>query len=226
MKLIIILVLFLIVTPFIFFQYFLNSGPRDLGVKYTSQNYTDAHQKMGVEVSKIESATSPKDSLVYTGKKEINISLDSAEITAYLNAENWQYAPLSNIQIKVNSDGTAQATGVINLNNVLPFISMTTPVDEVNKAIAKFKITNNPPFYASGKVTVTNNQVMFNVNSLEIGKIPVPANYVSENLNSLNKFATDRLNAVPNLSVRSLTLADGKANLDATVPEKVLKLVK
>ncbi|HWS49181.1 MAG TPA: hypothetical protein VN174_03995 [Candidatus Methanoperedens sp.] len=227
-KLFLILIFISIASLFFVYKFFLSAPPKDLGVKYTPEDYTQSHQKMAVEVGSISSPSSenPNDSIQFSGKKDININLSSSEATAYSRADKWKYAPISNLQIKINPDGTGEVSGVLNLANILPFISMTTSTEEVQKAIDKFHISGNPPFYTKGTVTVTNNSTKFNIQSLEVGHIPVPGNYISENTNALNNFVTDRLNSIPNLQVRSLTLGDSKVNLDATVPEKVVKVEK
>lgn len=220
------IIIIVVAVPFFLFRYFSSGSPKDLGVKYSPEDYTQSHQKMGIEVGSIStpSSNNSKDSIQFTGKKDIKISLSSSEATAYSRADKWKYAPISNLQIKINPDGTGEVSGILNLANILPFISMTTPVEEVQKAIDKFHISGNPPFYTKGTVTVTNNNTNFNIQSLEVGHIPVPQNYVSENTGALNKFVTERLNSIPNLQIRSLTLSDGKANIDASVPEKVIKV--
>jgi len=227
-KLFLILIFVSVASLFFIYKFFLSASPKDLGVKYTPEDYTQSHQKMAVEVGSISNPTSenPKDTIQFTGKKDINVALSSSEATAYSRAEKWKYAPISNLQIKINPDGTGEVSGVLNLANLLPFISMTTPVEDVQKAIDKFHISGNPPFYTKGTVTVTNNETKFNIQSLEVAHIPVPQKYVSENTSALNNFVTDRLNSIPNLQVRSLTLSDGKANIDASVPEKVVKVEK
>ena len=208
------------------YKYFLSGGPRDLGVKYTPADYQTTHEKFGISVGSLPSAASIADSLQFTGKKDINLNLNSTEITAYISAEKWKYAPISNLQVRINPDGTGEISGLLHLSNLLPYISMTTPVADVQKAIDKYHISGTPPFYVKGKLTVTNNQVDMDIQSLEVGRIPVPANYISQNTASLNNFVSARLNAVPNLMVRSLNLSDGQVHLDASVPEKALKLEK
>jgi hypothetical protein len=220
------LILVVVAVPLFFYKYFLSGSPRDLGVKYTQADYTQTHEKIGTEVVVATSPVSIKDSLQFSGKKESKISINSSEVTAYLNADKYVYTPLSKVQIKINADGTGEASGILNIKNFITFVSLTTPTEDVQKAIDKFKISANPPFYAKGTLVVTNNQVQFNISELEVGRIPVPQNYVSENQGALNDFATKRLNSIPNLQVRSLTLTDGKVNLDATVPEKVIKQEK
>lgn len=226
MKKIIIFLILVLGLGYFGFKYLTSGAPRDLGVKYTPVDYTQTHEKIGTEVVAASSSASVKDSLQFSGKKESKVSLNSSEVTAYLNADKYVYAPLTNVQIKINSDGTGEASGILNLKNFITYVSLTTPTEDVQKAIDKFHINANPPFYAKGTLSVTNNQVNFNISQLEVGRIPVPQNYVTENLGALNDYATKKLNSIPNLQVRSLTLTDGKANLDATVPEKVLKLEK
>ena len=221
------LIVFVVAVPILFVVFFANGKPKDLGIKYTPADYQATHQKFGVEVGKLETApASPKDSIQYSGSKEAKLNLNSVEITSYLNASKWVYAPASNVQVKINADGTGEISGTLNINNVLTYVSLITPIDEVQKAIDKFHVPATPPFYAKGTVSVTDNKVNFNVQSLEVAKIPVPQNYVTENTSALNNFATDKLNSIPNLKVRSLTLANGQVNMDATVPAKVLKQEK
>ncbi|MFA6007250.1 MAG: hypothetical protein WC784_01215 [Candidatus Shapirobacteria bacterium] len=220
------IVIIAVIVPVFVFLYFFSGSPRDLGVKYTPADYTQIHQEIGTEVVAATSSASIKDSIQFSGQKEIKISLNSAEITAYFNADKYINNPLSQVQIKINPDGTGEASGILNLQKFVTFVSLTTSTDEVQKAIDKFHINANPPFYAKGTVTVVNNQVNFNFSQLEIGRIPVPENYVSENLGAVNNYATKTLNSIPNLQVRSLTLSDSKVNLDATVPEKVIKVEK
>lgn len=220
------IIVIVIIVPLALFMFITSGGPRDLGVKYTQADYTQTHQKIGTEVVTASTSASVKDSLQFSGKKESKVSLNSSEITAYLNADKYVYAPITNVQIKINPDGTGEASGILNIKNFITYVSLTTPTEDVQKAIDKFHINANPPFYAKGTLVVTNNQVNFNIQHLEVGRIPVPQNYVTENQGALNDYATKKLNSIPNLQVRSLTLTDGKANLDATVPEKVVKLEK
>jgi hypothetical protein len=200
--------------------------PKDLGVTYTSADYTSTHDKIGTQVIKLEKADSIKDSIQFSGKKETKVDLSSAEISAYLNASKWVYAPGSNIQVKINQDGTGEISGLLNIRNFIAYVSLTTPSADIQQAIDKFHIPASAPFYAKGTLSVINNKVNMNIQSLEVGRIPVPAGNISENMAAVNNFATDKLNSIPNLKVRSLTLSASQAHLDATVPEKVSKLEK
>lgn len=225
-KVIIVVVVLAAIAPIFVYRFVFNGAPRDLGIKYSEKDYLQTHEKFGVAVAKMNSSASVKESLVYSGKKDIKITLNDVEITSYLNAENWAYAPISNLQVKINQDNTGEISGTLNLSNILPYVSLTTSTEEVDKAIKQFKISGNPPFYATGTVSVVDNVANLNFNSLEIGRIPVPVKYIKENSSDINRFASSRIQAVPNLQVRSLSISGGKVELDATVPEKVIKWVK
>ena len=227
-KIILFLILVIIVTPILLSKYFFSGKPRDLGVTYTQADYTQSHDKIETQVTSVplSESVSAADTLQFSGRKDVDISLNSSEITAYINSDKYIYAPLSQVQIKINPDGTGEASGIINLKNFLTYISLTTPVNEVQKAIDKFHISSNPPFYAQGTLRVIDNQVSFDIQKLEVGHILVPQGSVSENLGALNDYASKRLNSIPNLQVRSLTLSNSQVNLDATVPEIVKKVEK
>jgi hypothetical protein len=164
--------------------------------------------------------------LQYSGQKESKVDLNSSEVTAYLNASKWVYAPASKVQVKINPDGTGEISGLLNIRNLIAYVSLTTPNSDIQKAIDQYHIPNTTTFYAAGTVDVINNKVNLNIKSLEIARIPVPAKYLGENLTAVNNYATDRLNSIPNLMVRNLTLSNSQVHLDATVPAKVAKLEK
>lgn len=226
LKIIIVLVIIFLLIPPAIYLYFKSAKPRDLGIRYTPADYQATHTKFGVEVGTLSSANSVKDSLQYTGSKEAKLDLNSTEITAYLNASKWVYAPGSSLQVKINSDGTGEIAGLLDIPKFISYISLTTPTAEIKDALNKYKIPLTAPFYAKGTLNVVNNHVTLNVQTLEVSRLPVPASKINENITAINNYATDRLNSIPNLQVRSLTLTNGQAHLDATIPAKVLKLEK
>lgn len=219
LKIIILLLIIIIVGPILIIAYFSSGGPRDLGVKFTEADAQAAYEKNGVQSIALANSAGVKDSLQYQGQKEVNTSFSNAQITGMINSVKWVYKPVTNVQIKINPDGTGEASGILHIDKVLPFISLSHSTDEVEAAIKKYNFGYNPPFYLKGKVSVTNNKVTLNPEKIEIGRITVPQNLISANLAAATTFAQDQLAVVPNLKIRSLTLDGGKVNLDATMPE-------
>lgn len=210
-----------------FLKSYLTSGsPRNLGITYTEQDKTEAYAKNGVTVQTLAPVSDIKQSLRFEGKKDVKFSFNSSQITALNDSNNWQYSPVSHLQIKINPDNTGEVSGILHVNLLLPFISLTHSTAEVEKAMQKYNISANPPFYLKGTGSVINNKVTLNPTELQIGRITVPSSLVSPNLPVIEKFAQDRINAVPNLYVRSLNIQNGTVNFDGTMPEKEIKSVK
>lgn len=213
----IIAVLFL---AFFGFKYVTSAKPRDLGVTFTEEDVKQSYIKNGVIAESLPKAENINKSIRYEGKKEVSFNLTQSEITALINNEKWQYMPVSNVQIKINSDGTGEASGVLHIDRILPFVSLTHSTEEVEETMKNYGILNNTAFYLKGKVGVVNNKVTLNPQKVEIGRITIPSTFVSENIGTAENFAERRIKAVDNLFVESLNLDGGKVNFKGTMPEK------
>lgn len=218
-KIIVFLVLVLGVG-FFGFKYLTSGSPRDLGVKYTEADRATAYANNGVASAAITSSQDNPSGIKYEGQKEIKTSFTSAEISALNNSVSWVNYPISNIQIKINPDGTGEASGTLDVRKILSWVSFTHSVGEIESKVEEYHIGFNPPFYMKGKVSVINNKVSLVPQTIQVGKIIISQNIVSENISPIENFVEDRLNAIPNLQIRSLNLDGGKVNLDATYPEK------
>lgn len=218
-KLIVLLVIIVVIIPFVLYKLFLSGSPRDLGVKFTEVDRANAYANNGVTSELITSSPDNPSGIKYEGKKEVKTSFTSAEISALNNSVSWVNYPISNIQIKINSDGTGEASGVLDVRKIISWVSFTHSVAEIESKVKEYNIGFNPPFYLKGNVTVINNKVTLVPQTIEVGRITIPKNIVSENIAPIEKFIDDRLNSIPNLQIRSLNLDGGKVNLDASVPE-------
>jgi len=208
------------------FKYLTSGSPRDLGVKYTEADRATAYTNNGVESTAITPSQDNSDGIKYEGQKEIKTSFSSAEISALNNSVSWVNYPVSNIQIKINSDGTGEASGTLDVRKILSWISFTHSIEEIESKVKEYNIGFSPPFYLKGSVKVTNNKVSLVPQTIEVGRITIPQNIVSSNIAPIENFIQDRLNAIPNLQIRSLNLDGGKVNLDATYPAKELTVQK
>ena len=221
----VLLIVVLIATPFLAAKYFLEVEPKDLGVKYTDTDRTQSYLKNGVMAINMAKTDSISQSVRYEGKKEVSFSLTQEEITALINSNTWQYQPVGSVQIKINSDGVGEASGVLFVDRILPFVSLTHSTGEIEGVMGKFGIANKTTFYLKGGVEVKNNKVKFSSQGVEIGRIKVPDSYVSQNLSTIESFVESRINAVPGLFVEELNLNSGKVNFKGTMPEKEYKSI-
>jgi hypothetical protein len=200
-----------------------SSTPKDLGVKYTAQDYANAHAKMG-SVMQDTTATSIKDSIKYSGSKPVTASFTSEELTATANSGKWKYRPVKDVQVKVSKDGTVEVSGIIiknRIDKVAEVYGYTAEDIKKGEDIIGF-VPGNPTFYAKGKATVINNQVSLNIEEMQIGKIDAK-NLISEG--QAQSIVDSGIAQVPGLNVKSLTFEDGKMNFDGTVPASITRVV-
>ena len=197
-----------------------SNKPRDLGVTFTEADRRVAYDNNGVDSVALTSASSVSDSIRYEGQKDVTTTFSSAEISALINSVTWKYMPVSRVQIKINPDGIGEASGILHLDKLLPYISLTASIDQVKAALDKYHISANPAFYLKGGVTIINNQVTFNPQIIEVGRMTIPQSLVTPNIPAATSFAESRIKSVPNLNIKSLTLTSGKINFSATVPAK------
>jgi len=205
---------------FVGFRYLVSGSPRDLGITFTEADRQNAYTKNAVESSKISNTPDVKNSIRYEGTKNIDTTFTSPEITALINSVNWAYYPVSNVQIKINADGTGEVSGVLDVKKVISWVSFTHPTAEIEKAMRDYRIGWNTPFYLKGKASVVDNKVTLSSDKIEVGRVTIPNNLVVENIPIMQSFAEDRINAVPNLDIKSFNLDGGQINFKATVPEK------
>lgn len=227
-RLIIVLIVIFLVVPVLILGYlgfipglsqiFGANKPRDLGIKYTEADRLSAYTKNGVEGLPLISSDSA--AIKYEGKKDLNVSFTQEELTALNNSVTWKYYPVSNLQIKFNPDGTGEASGILHIKKILPYISLTHSTKEVEEAMGKYNISFDTPFYLKGSIKIVDNKVSFIGQQIQVGRITIPANLVADNIPALEDFAEKRITAVPNLSIKSFNLDGGKANFSGTVPEK------
>jgi len=232
-KFTLIILVFIVVTPILVLGYLgfipkLSSimgsdKPRDLGVKYTESDFTSVYQKNGVELSEMAgSSTTAENSIQYSGSKTVSVNVSSEEITALSNAPTWKYYPVSNVQIKINSDGTGEASGILILDRLTGYLGAIGISPDVAQAAADYlKIKGSTPFYFKGMVSVTDNKISLDTQKIEIGRMPIPDNLVKKNQHYLVELAEIRIKSVPGLFVKSFNLDNGKVNFNGTLPEKI-----
>ena len=200
--------------------------PRDLGIKYTIENYQTADTKAQVKIETIETATTVKEGLVWTGKKAVANSFSAEELTATINthAPNWKYFPVTDAQVKINADGSAAFSGLLHFDRLAGYSeAMGANYASIQLVMDKFKIVPSVlPIYVDGAATVTNGVVNFAVNKAEFGRIGVPKTLIEKSQGGINGFFTQQINAVPGFYIESLDFKNGQMNFKGTMPEKVV----
>lgn len=195
--------------------------PRDLGVKYSTEMIDQAQEKTGVEVVQLPDSTSVEASIQLSGQKEVNYSLTSQELTALAN-RSWKYFPISQVQLKINSDGSVEGSGVVDINKISAYSkAVGFSVETAEKTIDDYKIPRMViPFYFKFTGNAKDNQVNLQPQALEVGRLGIPGGVLSENARKLSEFLSISISRSPGFSIKTLTFSDGKMNFEGTVPEK------
>lgn len=154
---------------------------KDLGIKYTQQDFNSGRKKSGVVYETLPADTPPQNSLVFKGNKQINTTFSNEEMTALINNRRGKYMAITHCQVKFNADGTGEIAGIIERNKIASFLTvMTFPQTAVNYAEKTLRmLPPSIPFYVKGKAAMMNNRfTSFTVDSLEVSRLPIPMNLV------------------------------------------------
>jgi hypothetical protein len=148
--------------------------PRDLGIRFTEKDRTDARAKGGVQFGTLPPSTSDALSIQRFGKHEVDTSVTSSQASAMMNNRPWKYWPYQNVQIKFNADGSAEATGGLN-KAVVPGYASTIGIPKQAIEFAMKLLPPTPVFYLKMKASLIDNKVaVFEPQVFELNRIPLP----------------------------------------------------
>ena len=128
--------------------------PQDLGVKYTKADLISVNNKLGINYGSLPASKDPISSMKINGEKTINQQITQSELTALLNqpSTQWKNWPVSNVQMKINADGTIEMTGKIIAKRFEDYSIATHMPDKYKSLIADKAnlVPINPSFYYKG----------------------------------------------------------------------------
>lgn len=199
--------------------------PKNLGIGYSQKEFIAYVNKAGTKIIEMTEPADAAHSIRYSGKFDLKESFTQEEISARLNYALWKYMPVTNTQVKIHGDGTIEFSGTVIMNRLDGFIARVgmgrysrLDVEKGLGYIGLLKI--NPPIYARGKASVTDNQPTISVEQIEVGKFSIPLGTVHANevVTALTKTIISQVNG---LYAKSVTFSDGKMNFEGTAPEKM-----
>lgn len=207
---------------------------KDLGVKYSQADYESAIQK--IEYIKDPAPTGESaDEYVYTygALKNISTEFTSAEITAFVNTNRPSYYAVKNAQVKINSDGSVEASGSVNVDYVLnEMLSGKYSRSQIMEEIpALGLLPSNVNLYIKGGGSVVNNDASVNVDSIEVQGISIPQKFVnsSEAASTVNGALNKVLSASNTKSgsnIEKLAPQDGKLLIIGEFPSSLERKLK
>ncbi len=198
---------------------------RDLGVVIDSAYFENTAKELGASRSFSSSATGTPN---FLGTVEIEKSFTGSEASSIIAGweevyEYTRYTPFENVQIKVHEDGTLEMSAMLDVQkgiNIAKEIGYTNSQIDEGLKYAKF-LSNKVAFYAKGRGEVVNNQVSFEGEILELGRVKIPSNILTTVENGLEEVIETRISKIPNLRVDSMKAVDSKIDVKAQIPQMV-----
>lgn len=197
---------------------------RDLGVKYSSSDYDSAKAKLST-IKELLTNLPNISEYSYSTSKNIDISLNSSEITAFINTNNTVKYAVDNYQVLINPDGTIETSGAVNVDFFLKEI--------LNNKISREQIAKEVPalvllpssvnLYMKFSGEIIANKSSASIKDVAAQGITIPTKYINTNeaistlTNGIDSFLA-RNNPISGTSIDSLTTKDGLVNLSAKIP--------
>jgi hypothetical protein len=193
--------------------------PRDLGMHYSEVNFNSALNKSEVEIEKL-AAEDPR-LIAYEGSHKVNTSFTDEELTAHAYNKDWVGYPVSDMQVRINDDDTAEVSGMLELTKIGPFLeAMDISQADFEKALTKANIPlKDVPFYAKGYGSASNNTLDIHMTNFEVGRFPVPKNILDQYQDELTDFGYSIMDNVPGFSVSEARFENGAIYFDGQLPD-------
>lgn len=156
--------------------------------------------------------------------KNVDVVLTSEEITGLLQTGSWKSWPISNAQIRINSDGSAEMVGVISVTRLNIFAGMTgIPSSMIDAFFDYVKFRHDFPFYVKSRGQVTNNQVQMVLEKVEVGRLSIPSSVLNQYQGEITGFVQTYLvqggiAKKKQFYVKTMRAEDGKLRFTGTIP--------
>lgn len=156
--------------------------------------------------------------------QNVDVVLTSAEITGLLQTGSWKSWPISNAQILINTDGSAEMVGLISVNRLYIFAGMTgIPTSMIDDFFDYVKFKHDFPFYIKSRGQIDNNKVQMVLEKVEVGRLSIPASVLNEYQGEITGFVQSYLvqggiAKQKKFNVKSMKAENGKLRFVGTIP--------
>ncbi|OGK11579.1 hypothetical protein A2954_01835 [Candidatus Roizmanbacteria bacterium RIFCSPLOWO2_01_FULL_37_12] len=196
--------------------------PKDLGIKYTKENYDSYIQKGGTEIKYVKTGGNPADSVKLSGIKNVKDNFSQEDISARLNYSNWKYMPVKNTQVRINKGGTVEFSANVIMNRLPGFIAYTGlgkySVEDVNKGLKYINLLKvDPPIYLKFKASVKHNLPDLEIQIIQVGKYILPLEKLGAN-QVITQAVENVFLKANGFHAMSAKFSDGQLIFDGTVP--------
>jgi hypothetical protein len=157
------------------------------------------------------------------------VNLTEKEITALANGSPWIYNPAHDCQVRFNADGTAEFSGILELDTLKNYaIARGYTEGDFNLVLDKVKtyavIQNNMPIYIKGTCSVVNGNISFDVSQFKLGRLSVPVDQINKYKAELLDLAQQGMKHLPGFSVKNFSITKGQIHFEGTLPTTVKRV--
>lgn len=201
-------------------------SPKDLGITYTQADLDSFHDKTDSKVLNYEN--SPTNSLgkktIFANVKTMNIDLTEEELTAKVNSySEWVYMPVQNVQIRVNEDGSVEASANLSTERVDEFVNFIGGVgyssEDVQTGLDWLgRFAGDPAIYLKGAGEINNNSIQFDLLDVKIGRWTPP---MDEAYKVIYTGLLNGLAGIVGLDINSAAVKDGQIHFDGQGPTTI-----
>lgn len=197
----------------------------DLGIENNPQLSIDLREKSGVLFNIPENELPTDKEIIYEGVLNIDESLTSEQVTSILNIVKTETTsiPFSNVQIRINKDGTAEASFDLDIETTVKEAKKLGYTDEEIEKGKKYLGALGDSVYIYTKLSfdIDNNELTVNPYTFRIQNFNVPSGITKMVAEAGSDAIEDRLAKVPNLSIDSLKQIDDRLNFKGTIPQSL-----
>lgn len=197
----------------------------DLGIKNNPQLSLDLREKSGVQFNIPEEKFPIDEEVIYEGVLNIDESLTSEQITSILNIVKTEFnsIPFSNVQIRINKDGTAEASFDLDIETTVNEAKKLGYSDEDIEKGKKYLGVLGDSVYVYAKLSfdISNDELTVNPYAFRIQNFNVPTSITKMVAETGSNAIEDRLAQVPNLYIESLKQVGDKLQFKGTIPQSL-----
>jgi hypothetical protein len=197
----------------------------DLGVGYNPQYSIDLREKTGVQFNIAEEDWPIQKEVVYEGTLDIDESLTSQQVTSILNIvkDELSSIPFSNVQIRINEDGTSEASFDLDIDTTVNEAKKLGYSDEDIEKGKKYLGVLGDSVYVYAKISfdIQDDQLSVTPYAFRIQNFNVPTAITEMVAETGSDAIEDRLSQVPNLYIESLKQVGDRLNFKGTIPQSV-----
>lgn len=197
----------------------------DLGIENNPQLNIDLRDRLGVQFNISEESLPTDKDVIYEGVLEIEESLTSEQVTSILNSVKAEVnsMPFSNVQIRMNQDGTTEASFNLNIETTINEARKLGYSEEQIEQGKKYLGVLGDSVYVYAKIVfdMTEDELTVNPYTFRIQNFNVPTSITNMVAEVGSNAIEDRLSQVPNIYVKSLKQVGSNLNFSGTIPQSI-----